>query len=62
MAHVDVYAFMCPNCRGNNPGSEAVDRIVQGLQGITYGQLWFDIEQCDGCWNDLSKLFSTIDL
>eukprot|EP00027_Filamoeba_sp_ATCC50430_P006162 CAMPEP_0168561690 /NCGR_PEP_ID=MMETSP0413-20121227/11730_1 /TAXON_ID=136452 /ORGANISM="Filamoeba nolandi, Strain NC-AS-23-1" /LENGTH=210 /DNA_ID=CAMNT_0008593079 /DNA_START=78 /DNA_END=710 /DNA_ORIENTATION=+ len=52
MAHVDVYAFMCPYCTGNNPPSTAVTTLVNNLksQGVQYGMLWFDIEQCDGCW------------
>jgi hypothetical protein len=53
-AHVDVYAFLCPNCGGNNPCSSAMNQIVSNLrgQGINFGQLWIDVEQCDGCWND----------
>jgi len=56
MAHVDVYVFMCPNCGGNGDPAGTVATIVtglanQGLQGV-YGMLWFDIEQCDGCWAD----------
>lgn len=55
MRHVDVYAFMCPNCRGNNPPQTAVDTLVEGLSNVRFGQLWFDIEQCDGCWNDYAS-------
>jgi len=32
MAHVDVYAFMCPNCAGNNPPQTAVKEIVDNLR------------------------------
>jgi hypothetical protein len=47
LAHVDVYAFMCPNCAGNNPPSSAVSSIVNYLSshGVRYGQLWFDVER-----------------
>jgi len=51
MKNVDVYAFLCPNCDGNNPPSEAFSAISQGLSGIEYGMLWLDVEQCSGCWN-----------
>ncbi|KAJ5071007.1 gh family 25 lysozyme 3-related [Anaeramoeba ignava] len=56
-AHVDVYAFMCPNCAGNNPPSSAVEKLVGYLSAnrVNYGMLWFDIEQCSGCWNDASS-------
>jgi len=52
-AHVDVYVFMCPNCGGNNPASSVIDKINATLdsQRIRYGMLWFDVEQCTGCWN-----------
>lgn len=42
MAHVDVYAFMCPNCDGNYPASSAIDTIVNYLHGhnVQYGMLW----------------------
>ncbi len=44
---------MCPNCRGNTPAKDAVTRMIQNLKndGVRFGQLWFDVEQCDGCWN-----------
>ncbi|KAL9644452.1 hypothetical protein ABK040_016579 [Willaertia magna] len=50
--YVDVYAFMCPNCRGNNPASTAVNYMLGRLhnEGVNYGQLWVDVEQCSGCW------------
>lgn len=53
----DVYAFLCPNCGGNNPPSSAIQTIYNNLraQGVNYGMLWFDIEQCDGCWNDFNS-------
>jgi len=56
MKHVDVYAFLCPNCNGNTPASSAVNRIISTLksEGVQYGMFWFDIEQCAGCWNGLS--------
>eukprot|EP01013_Petalomonas_cantuscygni_P015230 TRINITY_DN3129_c0_g1_i1.p1 TRINITY_DN3129_c0_g1~~TRINITY_DN3129_c0_g1_i1.p1 ORF type:complete len:234 (-),score=18.79 TRINITY_DN3129_c0_g1_i1:353-1054(-) len=48
--HVDVYAFMCPNCR-NSPSS--VRTLVDYLKShnVKYGMIWLDIEQCSGCWN-----------
>eukprot|EP01122_Echinamoeba_exundans_P015517 TRINITY_DN7393_c0_g1_i1.p1 TRINITY_DN7393_c0_g1~~TRINITY_DN7393_c0_g1_i1.p1 ORF type:complete len:228 (-),score=33.66 TRINITY_DN7393_c0_g1_i1:83-766(-) len=53
MAHVDVYMFICPNCRNNNP-ENAVATVVNSLRGngTNFGMLWFDVEQCTGCWND----------
>eukprot|EP01120_Amphizonella_sp_Union-15-10_P009730 TRINITY_DN3752_c0_g1_i3.p1 TRINITY_DN3752_c0_g1~~TRINITY_DN3752_c0_g1_i3.p1 ORF type:complete len:210 (-),score=27.08 TRINITY_DN3752_c0_g1_i3:18-647(-) len=57
MQHVDVYAFMCPNCGGNNPPSTAIRSLINSLssQNVKYGMLWFDIEQCSGCWNDAAS-------
>ena len=57
MAHIDVYAFMCPNCNGNNPCASAVNTLLDRLSsdGVQYGQLWFDVEDCDGCWNDVAS-------
>jgi hypothetical protein len=55
MQHVDVYAFMCPNCAGNGVG--AVGTLVNYLatNNVNYGMIWLDIEQCQGCWSgDLS--------
>jgi len=50
--YVDVYIFMCPNCKGNTPASSAVTGIINSLNGVAFGMVWFDIEQCEGCWND----------
>jgi len=54
--HVDVYAFICPNCQNNNPPSAVMQRIISYLKEnkVNYGQLWFDVEQCgtEHCWND----------
>eukprot|EP01089_Gocevia_fonbrunei_P018135 TRINITY_DN6067_c0_g2_i1.p1 TRINITY_DN6067_c0_g2~~TRINITY_DN6067_c0_g2_i1.p1 ORF type:complete len:240 (-),score=52.82 TRINITY_DN6067_c0_g2_i1:81-800(-) len=60
--HVDVYVFICPNCQGNNPIAGAITEIVHNLktQGVNYGMLWFDIEQCNGCWNDAASNFAFI--
>jgi len=57
MKHVDVYAFLCPNCQGNNPPTDAIERLVNNLrsQNVRFGTLWFDVEQCQGCWNDVSS-------
>jgi len=57
MDHVDVYAFLCPNCRGNNPPEQAIVTILNNLErdGVKFGQFWFDIEQCKGCWNDIAS-------
>jgi len=57
MQHVDVYAFMCPNCQGNNPPQNAISTMVDNLrsQKVNFGMLWIDVEQCSGCWSaDLS--------
>ncbi|ELR23388.1 Lysozyme, putative [Acanthamoeba castellanii str. Neff] len=64
-AHVDIvhyYAFLCPNCGGNNPPANAVSAIDNYLKSnnVQYGQLWFDIEQCTGCWNDDASNFAFI--
>lgn len=42
LAHVDVYAFMCPECTGNNPPKSAVDRLVDYLhrEDVKFGMLW----------------------
>jgi len=52
MKHVDIYAFMCPLCDGNNPASSAISAISQGISGVDFGMLWIDVEQCEGCWNN----------
>jgi len=54
MAHVDVYAFTCPYCQGNTPIYNAMANLVSDLanEGVKYGTLWIDVEQCDGCWSD----------
>ena len=51
MQHVDVYAFMCPRCSGN--GVSGVQSLVNYLRtnGVRFGMIWMDIEQCSGCWN-----------
>jgi len=51
MAHVDVYAFMCPQCSGNGVG--AVQALVNYLRSnnVRFGMIWMDIEQCTGCWS-----------
>jgi len=53
MTSVDLYMFLCPQCSGNNPPSGAVNSLIQTVQsqGIQYGKLWFDVEQCSGCWD-----------
>jgi hypothetical protein len=53
MAHVDIYAFLCPNCQSDDPATQVRNLMnwVSG-QGVQFGMLWFDIEQCDGCWDD----------
>jgi GH25 family lysozyme M1 (1,4-beta-N-acetylmuramidase) len=55
--NVDVYIFMCPNCRGNNPPESAIQQIINNLrsQNVKFGLLWLDVEYCDGCWNDRSS-------
>jgi len=52
MKHVDIYAFMCPNCAGNNPPTSAMATIKSHMSGVRFGMLWLDVEQCTGCWND----------
>jgi len=51
MKHVDIYAFMCPRCSGNDPAT-AMASIKSHMSGVPFGQLWLDVEQCSGCWND----------
>jgi len=57
LAHVDVYIFMCPNCEANSNGADVVKTVVDGLssKGVKYGMIWFDVEQCTGCWYDASQ-------
>jgi len=56
MAHVDVYIFMCPNCYNNGDAASVVSTVFNSLssQGVTYGMIWFDVEQCSGCWSDVN--------
>jgi len=53
-AHVDVYVFMCPECGGNGDAGSVINTINSYLKGnnVGFGMLWFDVEQCDGCWAD----------
>jgi len=56
MQRADVYAFMCPRCSGN--GVSGVQSLVNYLRsnGMRFGMIWMDIEQCNGCWHsDLSS-------
>jgi len=55
-AHVDVYIFMCPECSGNGDAASVVSTVFNNLKnaGVKYGMIWFDIEQCDGCWGSAS--------
>jgi len=55
-SHVDVYIFMCPNCAGNGNAATVVDTVFNNLenQGVKYGMIWFDVEQCSGCWSSES--------
>eukprot|EP01103_Thecamoeba_quadrilineata_P006338 TRINITY_DN16063_c0_g1_i1.p1 TRINITY_DN16063_c0_g1~~TRINITY_DN16063_c0_g1_i1.p1 ORF type:complete len:118 (+),score=15.20 TRINITY_DN16063_c0_g1_i1:35-388(+) len=41
-SHVDVYAFLCPNCYGNNPPNYALSEIRNTLtsEGVNFGMLW----------------------
>jgi len=48
---VDVYAFLCPRCSGNNPPASAIDKIIDNLKDVKYNVLWLDVEQCSGCWD-----------
>merc|ERR1712137_509772 len=62
-AHVDVYGFFCPNCGGNNPCSDAVNNLLDYMSenGVKFGTLWIDVEQCNGCWSsDLSSNFDFV--
>jgi len=54
---VSVYAFMCPNCKGNTPAADVAQSIVQRLQseGVTYTYFYVDVEQCSGCWNSAAE-------
>jgi len=54
---VDLYAFLCPNCGGNNPPDQAISALASGLQSqsVSYNMLWIDVEQCSGCWNDVDS-------
>eukprot|EP01111_Echinosteliopsis_oligospora_P012727 TRINITY_DN439_c0_g1_i1.p1 TRINITY_DN439_c0_g1~~TRINITY_DN439_c0_g1_i1.p1 ORF type:complete len:232 (-),score=68.24 TRINITY_DN439_c0_g1_i1:49-744(-) len=51
-AHVDVYIFFCPECSGNSESSPVDLLNYMSQNNVQYGMLWFDIEQCDGCWDD----------
>jgi hypothetical protein len=37
-----------------SPIESAVATVVNSLRGngTNFGMLWFDVEQCTGCWND----------
>jgi len=50
---VSLYAFMCPNCRGNNPPATVAAALVNNLKnkGVNYTYMYIDVEQCSGCWN-----------
>eukprot|EP01089_Gocevia_fonbrunei_P021168 TRINITY_DN80_c0_g2_i1.p1 TRINITY_DN80_c0_g2~~TRINITY_DN80_c0_g2_i1.p1 ORF type:complete len:224 (-),score=59.85 TRINITY_DN80_c0_g2_i1:106-777(-) len=52
LSHVDIYIFICPNC--GTSASSGVSDLINHLKSsnVRFGQLWFDIEQCSGCWND----------
>jgi len=56
-AHVDVYVFMCNQCDNNGDPSVVISSINNYLKGnnVNFGMLWFDVEQCDGCWGDVDS-------
>jgi hypothetical protein len=43
---------MCPQCEGNEDPQEVIETVLENLQsdGVSYSNIWLDIEQCDGCW------------
>lgn len=48
--YVDAYAFVCNQCSGNDPNT-VCSTIAGNLPGGWNGQIWLDIEECDGCWS-----------
>jgi len=54
---VSVYAFMCPNCRGNTPAYDVAYNVVKRLQGdsVAFTYFYVDVEQCTGCWNGAAE-------
>eukprot|EP01113_Clastostelium_recurvatum_P000658 TRINITY_DN10302_c0_g1_i4.p1 TRINITY_DN10302_c0_g1~~TRINITY_DN10302_c0_g1_i4.p1 ORF type:complete len:239 (+),score=42.98 TRINITY_DN10302_c0_g1_i4:185-901(+) len=55
---VDIYVWMCPNCEGNVPASNAMTNLIKYLHShnVTFGRVWMDIELCDNdpnCWSSL---------
>jgi len=55
-AHVDVYIFFCPQCSGNGDAASVVSTVFNNLKNskVNYGMIWFDIEECSGCWSSSS--------
>jgi len=52
--YVDVYAYICPNCVGNNPIATTMTTMINNLKTVNYGMLWIDIEECGApgtCWS-----------
>jgi GH25 family lysozyme M1 (1,4-beta-N-acetylmuramidase) len=45
---VDVYVFMSNGCDSDYAG--VVDAVHKEIAGSGFGKIWFDIEQCSGCW------------
>jgi hypothetical protein len=45
LLQLDVYAFLCPNCKGNSEPTSAVASILSGLKthNVTYSNLWIDV-------------------
>eukprot|EP01132_Coremiostelium_polycephalum_P000944 gene944-1196_t len=54
---IDLYAFLCNQCSGNSPSSSAIQSLVSYLKsnGVSFGTLWIDVEQCNGCWGSLTQ-------
>jgi len=52
---VDAYAFLCNQCHGNDP-SGSIKEISSyfSQNGISIGNLWIDVEQCNGCWGSVT--------
>ncbi|EGG20940.1 component of the counting factor complex [Cavenderia fasciculata] len=50
---VDLYAFFCSKCDGNNPVSNPIKTLKSYFMenDINFGTLWIEVEQCDGCWS-----------
>jgi GH25 family lysozyme M1 (1,4-beta-N-acetylmuramidase)/uncharacterized protein YraI len=50
--YIDVYAYICPVCSGNNPPTNMAASLSAAIAGTGVNYVWLDVEACppSNCW------------